>query len=102
VLNAIWQATEKVLATIGTFVTTAMDGSYNLRLIPRQRGRDVHAAFAADRLGCADNEQHAKRHLLQDDSLLVVKFKEEGWVWGGDWSGGSIDASIVQAARVHS
>ena len=24
------------------------------------------------------------------------------WIWGGDWSPGSIDAMHVQAARVHS
>jgi hypothetical protein len=31
----------------------------------------------------------------------VIKFKEEGWIWGGDWLPGSVDAMHVQAARVH-
>ena len=40
------------------------------------------------------------KHLFTDATLLVVKFKEQGWQWGGDWSAGSIDAMHVQAARV--
>jgi hypothetical protein len=28
----------------------------------------------------------------------VTKFKEENWIWGGDWSGSSIDAMHFQAA----
>ena len=61
----------------------------------------MHAFAAAIDWDAADNEQHALRHLFQNDSLLVVKFREEGWIWGGDWSPGSVDAMHVQAARIH-
>jgi hypothetical protein len=36
---------------------------------------------------------------FDEDSLLVRAFKEEGWVWGGDWRGRR-DAMHVQAAIV--
>jgi len=102
VLSAIWEATGKSLGTIRQLRYDQYDGSYNLRLI---RGSAVamsmHAFAAAIDWDAADNEQHSRRHLFQDDSLLVVKFKEENWIWGGDWSPGSVDAMHVQAARVH-
>ena len=79
-----------------------MTGSYNLRLIRGSAfAMSMHAFAAAIDWDAADNAQHDRKHLFQDDGPLVVKFKEEGWVWGGDWSGGSIDAMHVQAARVH-
>ena len=102
VLNNIWEATGKSLKTIQQLRYDRYDGSYNLR---RVRGSatamSMHAFAAAIDWDAADNAQHAQKHLFHDDSLLVVKFKNEGWIWGGDWSPGSIDAMHVQAARVH-
>jgi hypothetical protein len=45
---------------------------------------------------------HARRRLFTGDSPLVVTFKAEGWIWGGDWDGAGADAMHFQAARVHS
>ena len=102
VLNTIWNATGRSLSTIEKLRYDQYDGSYNLRLIRGSASAlSMHAFAAAIDWDAADNPQHAQKHLFADDSLLVVKFKEEGWVWGGDWSPGSIDAMHVQAARVH-
>lgn len=102
VLNAIWNATGKSLNTIRQLRYDQYDGSYNLRLIRGSvTAMSMHAFAAAIDWDAADNAQHSRRHLFQDDSLLVVKFKEENWIWGGDWSPGSVDAMHVQAARVH-
>jgi D-alanyl-D-alanine carboxypeptidase len=102
VLNNIWDAAGKSLAVIQKLRYDVYDGSYNLRNIRGSASSlSMHAFAAAIDWDAADNEQHATKHLFQDDSLIVVKFKEEGWVWGGDWSPGSIDAMHVQAARVH-
>ena len=101
VLNSVWDAVGKSPGTIQKLRYDQYDGSYNLRLI---RGSAValsmHAFAAAIDWDAADNAQHAQKHLFHDDSLLIVKFKEDGWIWGGDWSPGSVDA-MVQAARVH-
>jgi hypothetical protein len=102
ILGNIWDACGKDFDKIKELHYDIYDGSYNLRNI---RGSvsalSMHAFACAIDWDAADNEQHSKKHLLQDDSLLVVKFKEEGWIWGGDWSPGSLDAMHVQAARVH-
>jgi hypothetical protein len=103
VLNNIWEAAGKSLSTIARLRYDQYDGSYNLRNIRGSASTlSTHAFAAAIDWDAADNEQHSLRHLFQDDSLLVVKFKEEGWIWGGDWSPQSVDAMHVQAARVHS
>lgn len=102
VLRNIWDAAGHDINTIRHLRYDRYDGSYNPRRI---RGSAVawsmHAFAAAIDWDAADNAQHAQKHLFADDSLLVVKFKEEGWIWGGDWSPGSVDAMHVQAARVH-
>ncbi len=103
VLNNIWQATGKSFSAIQKLRYDVYDGSYNLRTIRGSTAAlSMHAFAAAIDWDAADNAQHSQKHLFHDDSLLVVKFKEEGWIWGGDWSPGSIDAMHVQAARVHS
>lgn len=102
VLGNIWEAVGKDQTKINALRYDVYDGSYNLRLI---RGSAVamsmHSFACAIDWDAADNEQHSQKHLFQDDSLLVVKFKEQNWIWGGDWSPGSIDAMHVQAARIH-
>lgn len=102
VLNNIWDGVNKDLATIKSLRYDRYSGSYNLRNI---RGSvsalSMHAFAAAIDFDAEDNQQHSQQHLFTDDSLLVKCFKAEGWIWGGDWSPGSIDAMHVQAARVH-
>ena len=102
ILNSIWDAAGRSADTIRKLRYDEYDGSYNLRTIRGDTSAlSMHAFAAAIDWDAADNEQHALRHLFQDDSLLVVKFREEGWIWGGDWSPGSVDAMHVQAARIH-
>jgi len=101
VLNNIWDAAGKSLGNVQNLRYDQYDGSYNFRPMRDSQALSMHAFAAAIDWDAADNEQHALNHLFRDDSLLVVKFKEEGWVWGGDWSADSIDAMHVQAARVH-
>ena len=102
VLGAVWNAVGRDVGKIIQFRYDQYDGSYNLRNIRGNASAlSMHAFAAAIDWDAVDNEQHATKHLFQDNSLLIVKFKEEGWIWGGDWSSGSIDAMHVQAARVH-
>jgi hypothetical protein len=77
------------------------DGSYNLRPMRGGSALSMHSFACAIDWDAADNQFHAQKHLFTDSSLLVVKFKEEGWIWGGDWLPGSEDSMHVQAARVH-
>jgi hypothetical protein len=102
VLAAVWEGAGRSVETIKRLRYDVYDGSYNLRTIRGSASAfSMHAFAAAIDWDAADNEFHSPRHLFTDDSLLVVKFKEEGWIWGGDWAPGSVDAMHVQAARVH-
>lgn len=77
------------------------DGSYNFR--PKRGGTSLsmHAYGAALDFDAADNPFHGMKHAFTEEDPLVQAFKSEGWIWGGDWSPGSIDAMHFQAARVH-
>jgi hypothetical protein len=101
VLGAVWDATGRDVAKIKELRYDQYDGSYNFRPMRGGHSLSMHAYAAAIDWDAADNAQHTQKHLFQSDSLLIVKFKEEGWSWGGDWSAGSVDAMHVQAARVH-
>jgi hypothetical protein len=102
VLNSVWEAVGKDFAKIKSFRYDIYDGSYNFR--PKRGGSSLsmHAYACAIDWDAEDNAFHSAKHLFTDDSILIVKFKEEGWIWGGDWSPGSIDAMHIQAARIHS
>src|SRR5579885_1723430 len=92
VLAAIWDAAGRSVETIRRLRYDVYDGSYNLRAIRGSASAlSMHAFAAAIDWDAADNEFHSPRHLFTDDSLLVVKFKEEGWIWGGDWPPGSVE-----------
>ena len=101
VLNAIWNATGQSQSAIETLRYNRFSGSYNQRPIRGGTMRSMHGFGAAIDWDAEDNEQHATVHLFQDSSLLVVKFKEAGWIWGGDWSPQSVDCMHVQSSRVH-
>ena len=101
VLNNVWDACGKSYVKIQQLRYDRYDGSYNFRPMRGSAAISMHAFACAIDWDAADNAFHSTRHLFTDQSLLVTKFKEEGWVWGGDWTPGSQDAMHVQAARVH-
>lgn len=101
ILGAIWDAVAHDIETIKKLRYDVFDGSYNLRPMRGGHAMSMHSFAVAIDWDAEDNAQHSQHHLFKSDSLLIVKFKEEGWSWGGDWSSGSIDAMHVQAARVH-
>jgi hypothetical protein len=102
VLNNVWDATGKSQSAIETLHYHLYSGSYNQRPMRGGTHRSMHGYAAALDFDDKENEQHSANHLFQDSSLITVKFKEDGWIWGGDWSPQSVDAMHYQAARVHS
>ncbi len=101
ILGAIWDGVGKDYSKIKELRYDVFDGSYNLRVMRGGSTLSMHSYACAIDWDAADNPFHSTKHVFRNDSLLVVKFKEEGWLWGGDWSVGSIDAMHVQAARIH-
>jgi hypothetical protein len=101
VLNNIWDAVGRDQGAIESLHYNRFSGSFNYRPMRLGSALSMHAYGAAIDWDAEENPFHSTKHLFQDDSLIVIKFKEENWVWGGDWSATSIDAMHVQAARVH-
>jgi hypothetical protein len=101
VLGNIWTAVGKDAGKIHTLRYDVYDGSYNFRPMRGSAALSMHSFACAIDWDAADNAFHSVTHLFNDQSLLVQKFKDEGWIWGGDWTPGSQDAMHVQAARIH-
>ena len=100
VLGAIWDAVGGSQSEIEKLHYHRYSGSYNYRPMRGGAALSMHAYGRAIDWDDAENPQHSPHHLFKSDSLIVVKFKAEGWEWGGDWIGASVDAMHVQAARV--
>jgi hypothetical protein len=100
VLSRVWQDVGQSMDKIKELRYDQYDGSYNYRPMRGGHNLSMHSYGCAIDWDAADNQQHSLKHLFTDTSPLIVRFKEEGWIWGGDWSVGSIDAMHVQAARV--
>lgn len=100
VLGQVWEVLGKDPSKISDLHYDRYSGSYNQRSMRGMSQRSMHGFGAAIDWDAEENEQHATKHLFTDDSPLIVKFKADGWTWGGNWSVGSIDSMHVQAARV--
>jgi hypothetical protein len=101
VLRYIWEKAGSSQETIEKLHYDRYSGSYNYRPIRGASALSMHAYGLAIDFDDQENQQHATKHLFQDNSLIVQAFKAEGWAWGGDWSKGSIDAMHFQAATVY-
>lgn len=100
VMNAIWERVGKDQKIIHALKYDVFDGCFNYRNKRGGSSLSCHAYAAATDWDAADQPFHQKPKWT-DNELIVVKFKEEDWCWGGDWSPGSQDGMHVQACRVH-
>jgi hypothetical protein len=101
VLDSIWLGVGKDESAIETLHYNLFSGSFNYRPMRDGHALSMHSYGVALDFDASENPQHSTKHLFQSNSLIVTSFKAEGWIWGGDWSGTSIDAMHFQAARVH-
>ena len=101
VLAAIWKECGESEAKIHELRYDVFSGSFVFRAKRGASSLSMHAYGAAIDFDAPDNQMHATKHLFHDDSIIVRAFKNEGWIWGGDWSGSGVDAMHFQAARIH-
>lgn len=101
VLNSVWDFLNHDQSAIEALRYHKYSGSFVVR---NKRGGSTLSMHA---YGCAidwddeDNVHHSQRHLFTGNSPLIIEFKKEGWIWGGDWHLSSVDAMHVQAARIY-
>lgn len=102
VLNATWDQCDKDQEHVKALGYDVFDGSFVIRPMRGGTNMSMHSVGCAFDFNAARNMQHSLKHLFQHNTPLVDHFLAEQWIWGGDWSSGSIDAMHFQAARIHS
>lgn len=100
VLNWVWETCGKDQQKIEALRYDRFSGSYNYRPMRGGSALSMHSYGAAIDWDDQDNAQHSHKHLFTAESPLIKAFLDEGWEWGGNWTGSSIDAMHVQAAHV--
>lgn len=100
-LAEIWNAADKDQAKIDAWHYNEYSGSFNYRPKRGSSSLSMHAYGCAIDWDAEENAFHSHRHLFTAESPLVIAFRREGAVWGGEWSS-DVDAMHFQFARVHS
>ena len=100
VLHNVYDACGKSQAEIDKHRYNIFSGSLCYRPMRTSMHLSMHSYGVALDWDAPDNPLGSYTHRFAVDELLFVKFREEGWVCGIDWSRHSIDAMHVQAARV--
>jgi hypothetical protein len=101
VLINIWNACGHNVSQVGDCGCDVYSGCWAVRPIRGGRTWSMHSFGLAIDVNAPENglAEPASRTLFQADSIPVKAFKQENWVWGGDWKGRR-DAMHFQAAIV--
>jgi len=100
IFNNIWLASGKNQKIIDDWGVSVFSGSYNYRVMRGGNVLSMHAYGCAIDLDAPRNGFHDPTpHFAQVPQVLKA-FEDEGWTWGGSWSGRSKDGMHFQAARV--
>ncbi len=102
VMTYVWEANDKDYDKIKAQQLHVFSGCWNIRTKRGGSTASVHSWALAVDIAAPWNMLGKKpgynKYSFTNDSLIVKAFKEEGWVWGGDWS--RPDGMHFQAARV--
>jgi hypothetical protein len=86
VLGKIWEASGHNQETLDSWGASVFGGSYNFRLMRGLNTLSMHAYGCAIDLDPAHNGLHDRTPKFTPNGAVVKAFKDEGWVWGGDWN----------------
>jgi hypothetical protein len=100
VFEKIWEAAEKNQKIIDDWGVSVFSGSYNYRVMRGGNVLSMHAYGCAIDLDAPRNWFHDQDPHFAKVPQVLKAFADEGWTWGGSWSGRSKDGMHFQAARV--
>jgi hypothetical protein len=100
VLSEVWNNCGHDFEKICRLHYDVFSGSFVYRNMRNGSQLSMHSYGCAIDFDAPDNMLHDQSPLFSEASPIVKAFKSEGWVWGGNWGGNSIDAMHFQAARV--
>lgn len=98
VLNALWVAAGKKQAVIDEWGVSTYGGAYNFRLMRGGTSLSMHSWGCAIDLDPANNGLGDTTPRFFKYPQVAKAFADEGWEWGGSWSGKGIDSMHFQAA----
>lgn len=102
VMTYIWEANDKDYDKIKAQQLHVFSGCWNIRAKRGGSTASVHSWALAVDIAAPYNGLGKKpgynKYSFTNESLIVKAFKEEGWIWGGDWS--RPDGMHFQAARI--
>lgn len=101
VLQKIWDRCDHTQSKVHAAGCDCFSGSFAVRLIRGGKAPSMHSYALAIDIDAPHNPlgAPADKTNFKSNSLVVQSFKEEGWVWGGDWRGRR-DAMHFQYATV--
>lgn len=99
ILDNIWDAAEHDQKVIDKWGMSVYGGSFNYRLMRGLSVLSMHSYGCAVDFDPARNDLHNAKPNFASIPEVVQAFKNEGWVWGGDWPTRP-DGMHFQAARV--
>lgn len=97
-LASAWAKVDRDLDKAKALHMTIYGGGFNYRLMRTGAALSMHSYACAWDFDPSNNRLGQRSHFFAPDHPLVVAFKEQGAVWGGDWS--YPDAMHLQFARV--
>ncbi|MEI7507846.1 MAG: M15 family metallopeptidase [Flavobacterium sp.] len=100
IFDAIWLASDKNQKIIDDWGVSVFSGSYNYRVMRGGNVLSMHAYGCAIDLDAPRNWFHDQNPHFEKVPQVLRAFEDEGWTWGGSWSGRSKDGMHFQAARV--
>lgn len=98
VLTAIWEASGRQQSVVDAWGASIYAGAYNFRLMRGGSSLSMHSWGCAIDLDPARNGMGDTTPNFAKHSAVLKAFADEGWEWGGDWSGKSCDGMHWQAA----
>lgn len=87
VLTKIWDRCDHTQSKIHAAGCDCFSGSYAVRPIRGGKAMSMHSFALAIDIDAPHNPlaAPATKTNFKANSLVVQAFKEEGWIWGGDW-----------------
>jgi len=96
----LWLAAKQSQDTINEWGLNKFGGGYVFRQMRGGKSLSMHSYGCAVDFDPARNAMGDDTPHLKDCPLVLAAFKAEGWTWGGNWKGRSVDAMHFQAATI--
>ncbi len=100
ILAKIWTAAARDQAVLDRWGASTYAGAYNFRLMRGGDRLSMHSWGCAIDLDPVRNGMGDTTPNFAKVPQVVKAFEDEGWVWGGRWTGKSCDGMHFQAARL--